>query len=299
MQPDPAVGPRKPVLHEFGVMIARIVEKDMDERQHRIEGFDRLQKPDRRDGVDGFDLDHPGLPGLQIDGAMNVDALTSARLFDRQLFRLGRPAADRPRRMGRMHGVREQNGFVVAQGIQELFMARDESLLLLFVELARNDARLVIRETQTMQQCDQSRAAFVDEAEFLLDPGADMPRRPRQACGDPSLQAVFLRGAQKARAPAHVEAGQAFDPVLFKELAPTADRVVVKQERLGDVPAAPPVIQKHQRVCASRDPTGRRPIARQSNQLVAILFAKEAASNHGSIGIRPATKCKEFPPPLQ
>jgi hypothetical protein len=26
--------------------------------------------------------------------------------------------------MGRMHGVREQNGFVVAQGIQELFMAR-------------------------------------------------------------------------------------------------------------------------------------------------------------------------------
>jgi hypothetical protein len=33
-----------------------------------------------------------------------------------------------------MHGVREQNGFVVAQGIQELFMARDESLLLLFVE---------------------------------------------------------------------------------------------------------------------------------------------------------------------
>ena len=62
MQPDPAIGPREPVLHELGVMIARIVEKDMDERQHRIESFDRFQKSDRRGGVDGFDLDHPGLP---------------------------------------------------------------------------------------------------------------------------------------------------------------------------------------------------------------------------------------------
>ena len=175
MQPDPAIGPRKPVLHELGVMIARIVEKDMDERQHRIEGFDRFQKPDRRGGVDGCDLDHPGLTSRQIDGAMNIDALTSAGLFDRQLVRLGRPAADGPRRMGRMHGVGEQHGFVVGQGIQEL-LARDESLLLLFVELARDNVRLVVLETQAMQQCDQSRAAFVDEAEFLLDPGADLPR---------------------------------------------------------------------------------------------------------------------------
>jgi hypothetical protein len=45
--------------------------------------------------------------------------------------------------MGRMHGV-------VAQGIQELFIAIDESLLLLFVELARNDVRLVILKTKTM-----------------------------------------------------------------------------------------------------------------------------------------------------
>ncbi len=81
--------------------------------------------------------------------------------------------------MGRMHGVREQHGLVVAQGIQQLFVALDESLLLLFVELARDDARLVILEPQTMQQRDQSRAAFVDEAEFLLDPGADLARRAR------------------------------------------------------------------------------------------------------------------------
>jgi hypothetical protein len=29
-------------------------------------------------------------------------------------------------------------------------------------------------ETQAMRQRDQSRAAFMDKAEFLLDPGADL-----------------------------------------------------------------------------------------------------------------------------
>ena len=63
MQLDPAPGSRKPFLHQLGVMIARVVEKDMDERQHRIERRDQFQEPDRRDGVDSYDLDHPGLAG--------------------------------------------------------------------------------------------------------------------------------------------------------------------------------------------------------------------------------------------
>ena len=78
----------------------------MDERQHRIESFNRFQKSDRRAGVDGCGLDHPGLTSCQVEGAMNIDALTSAGLLDRQLVLLWRPAADRPRRMGRVHGVR-------------------------------------------------------------------------------------------------------------------------------------------------------------------------------------------------
>src|ERR1019366_7489823 len=53
------------------------------------------QETDRRSGVDGQDLDHPGLPGLQIDRAVNVDALTPARLSDRELLLFWRPAADR------------------------------------------------------------------------------------------------------------------------------------------------------------------------------------------------------------
>ncbi len=37
-----------------------------------------------------------------------------------------------------------QHGHVIAQGIQQLFVALDESLLLFFVELARDDIGLVI-----------------------------------------------------------------------------------------------------------------------------------------------------------
>src|SRR5665811_116998 len=55
--------------------------------------------------------------------------------------------ADGPRGMGRMHGVRKQHGLVVAQGIQQLFVALNKSLLLFFVELARDDVRLVIFKT--------------------------------------------------------------------------------------------------------------------------------------------------------
>src|SRR5450830_1561987 len=90
-------------------MITRIVQKNMDERQHRIECLDRLQETDGRGGVDSQGLDHPGLAGLQIDRAVNVDALTPARLLDRELLLARRPAAGGPRGMGWMHRIREQH----------------------------------------------------------------------------------------------------------------------------------------------------------------------------------------------
>ncbi len=96
------------------------------------------------------------LPGPQVDRAVNVDALTPTRLLDRKLLLARRPAAGRPRGMGRMHGVRKQHGLVVPWRIQQLFVALNESLLLFFVELARDDIGLVIFEAQAMQQCDQS-----------------------------------------------------------------------------------------------------------------------------------------------
>jgi hypothetical protein len=128
---------------------------------------------------------------------VNVYALSPARLFDHELSPLERPAANS---MGRMHGVGEHH-LVVGQGTHEIFIARDESFLLFFVELARDNVRLVIFKTQPMQQCDQPRTAFVNETELLFNPNADMARRARQRCAGKDLQRAFLRGDQKARAP--------------------------------------------------------------------------------------------------
>src|SRR5450759_436090 len=181
-------------------MIARVVEKDMDEGHQGRERLDRLQETDGRGGVDGQGLDHPSLAGLQIDRAVNVDALTPARLLDRELLLARRPAAGGPRCMGCMYRVRKQHGFVVRQGIQEIIVALNERLLLLFIELARNDTWLVILQPQTMQERDQSRAALINEPEFLLDPGADLARCARQGRGDPGFQLVLLLAAQLASA---------------------------------------------------------------------------------------------------
>ena len=299
MQLDPAPRLSKPFLHELGMMIRRVVEKDMDKREQRIERLDRIQETDRRSGVDGQDLDHPGLPGLQIDRAVNVDALTPARLSDRELLLFWRPAADRLRGMGRMHRVDEQHSFVIRQGIQEIIVALDERLLLLYVELARDDVRLVIFEPQTMQQRDQPRAAFINEAEFRLDPGADLACRTRKRRAYPRLQIVFLLGGQIACAPAHIEAGQAFDPALLEEPAPAAHGVVVEQKRISDLLTAPPGVQKHQGVRTPRHPARRRRIARQGRQRLAIFFAEETRLNHARSRIRLIAKRKKFVPDLQ
>ncbi|MFZ3327981.1 MAG: transposase [Methylocella sp.] len=60
MQLDSAAGPGEPFPRELGMMIARVVEKDMDEHEHRIERLDRFQELYRRGSVNGQGLDHLG-----------------------------------------------------------------------------------------------------------------------------------------------------------------------------------------------------------------------------------------------
>ena len=83
-----------------------------------------------------------------------------------------------------MDRISEQHDLVIAQGIQSLVVVLDERLLLVFIELAGDDIGLVIFEIEAVQQRDQPRAAFVNEAEFLLYEGADLPRRARQRGAD-------------------------------------------------------------------------------------------------------------------
>jgi hypothetical protein len=77
-QRDPAARLSQPIPHVSRMMIAWIIQKNMDERQHRIERRDRFQKLDRRGDVNGQGLDHlggaivvsdrGGLAGFEIEG---------------------------------------------------------------------------------------------------------------------------------------------------------------------------------------------------------------------------------------
>src|SRR5208283_4083112 len=148
---------------------------------------------------------------------------------------------------------------------------------------------------QAMQKRDQPGAAVVDEAEFLLDPGAHLARRTRQGRLDPRLQGLGLLQAQLAGTAAHVEAGQAVEPALFEQLVPAADRVVIEQQNPGHLLAAHAIVQQHQSVGAPRHPTGRQAIASQRDQRPPILFLQKAATNHAPIRIRTPSKSKLFP----
>jgi hypothetical protein len=137
VQLDAAAWLGQPLLHQFGVMILRIVEKDVDHRQQRIRCFERFQQTDRRSGVDGFGLDHARLSGFQINRAVNIEPFAAAGLLDRQLVVLGCPAADGAGSVGRMHRVPEQRGLVRSKRIQQIFVSGDERLLLFDVELGK------------------------------------------------------------------------------------------------------------------------------------------------------------------
>src|SRR5580658_9449058 len=182
--------------------------------------------------------------------------------------------------MGRMDRISEQHDLVIAQGIQNLVVVLDERLLLVFIELAGDDIGLVIFEIEAVQQRDQSRAAFVNEAEFLRDKGADRARRAWQRGADKGFQRLFLRGIQETRAAAHVKTGEPLDAALLKQLVPATDRVVVQQKRCRDFLTAPPVVQQHQSVRPPRQARRRRAIARQRDQMPTILRAEKAAANH-------------------
>jgi hypothetical protein len=75
MEPDPPARPGQPLLNRPRVMVADVVEKHMDDPHRWIQGLDCDQEGDCAQGVDRHHLDHAGLAGLQIDGAVNVQAI--------------------------------------------------------------------------------------------------------------------------------------------------------------------------------------------------------------------------------
>ena len=105
----------------------------------------------------------------------------------RGIFRC--PAANRPHRMGRMHRVSKDHRFIGLKLVQQIFIRRDKRRLLLRVELARHRFRLAMLHAKAVQQRDQAGPTLIRDAAFLLDPGADLARRPWQCLAESILSA--------------------------------------------------------------------------------------------------------------
>jgi hypothetical protein len=168
--------------------------------------------------------------------------------------------AQQPARAGWMRGVRDHHGRVGGQGIQQFFASGDEGFRLCFVEPAGNDFRLVIFETQTMQQRNQSRPQNF----FALKAPAWRVVRgnvaPTQAFGCPDGKCCPLgqtSPVHRSRLPRIAGA------------SPGSCRV--NKENLGDLLAAPAIVQENERIGPSRQPMCRRAVPRQSDQVGAVF----------------------------
>ncbi len=82
VQPDPASRLPQPLTHQNRVVVGGVVKKDVDPFLSRIGGFDGDQQCDQAHRVNLRGLQHLRLPGLQIDRAMDVQALAPGGLLD-------------------------------------------------------------------------------------------------------------------------------------------------------------------------------------------------------------------------
>src|SRR5258708_39083536 len=116
---------------------------------------------------------------------MDVQALAPGGLLDPNGHVLRRPTSCRPRLMRGMYRINEHDRFIGFEAVQKLLVARDESLLLRFVKLARHALRLVIDKTKPMQQSDQPRGA---KTKLIIFPNPG-PHRLRAPGPPPPTQA--------------------------------------------------------------------------------------------------------------
>src|SRR5271165_669029 len=281
MQPDPAFRPRQPRLDELRVMVAGIVQEDVELpliRKHRL---DRHQQHDRACSVHRQHVLHDGLAGLEVDRAVDVQSVPAASLLHRDGDVFWRPAANRPHRAGRMHRVREDDSFIVEHPVHQSVVFLDEGRLLRRIQLARDRFGLAVFHLQAMQQRDQPGPGLVFNAVFTRNPCAHFAGGAGQGCGDPDFQLVLSRGCQPAGAALMAEVRQAFDAVFLIVPAPRPDRVVVNEQNPGGGLAGHAVIQKQNRVGPARQTVRSRPVTGQLDQVFTRFGVEEAGADHG------------------
>src|ERR1700674_4388029 len=217
------------------------------------------------------------VPGLQIDRAMDVQALASGGLLDPDGHVLRRPASRRPRLMRGMHGIDKYDGFIGFEAVEKLIVAGDERLLPRFVELARHPHRLVIDDPKPVQQCDQPGVA-VTELIILPQPGPDRIRTARHPCGDKGLQSRLLLVCQLARTAFMAELAQARQTLPLINPKPRAHGVIVQQKRPRNLVAIPAIIQKNDFGEA---------ISRDRRQGASFCCGQKSRANHNRTRIQP------------
>lgn len=77
-QLDPALRPVQPSLHQPRMMATGIVHEQVDQPLVWIHRLDRDQQHDGVGRIHRCRLQHAGLTGLQVNGAVNLQALTAA-----------------------------------------------------------------------------------------------------------------------------------------------------------------------------------------------------------------------------
>ena len=237
--------------------------------EHRL---DRHQQHDRAHGVHRQHVAHGGLAGLEVDRAVNVQAvLTTAlaplppALSSVPNSRPGAPA------WGRMHRITgNDHHFIGGKLVQQAFILLDEIAACFTGSNLREIAVGFVRYSDAPAD-----AAGGDLARSGLDSQCRTPARDPSADLCVSSTAASLRRSRlssRSRSAAGnlahalfvVEDGQTLDPIfLVAPGTPVPDRVVVHEQHLGNRLAAHAVIQQHQSIGAARQ-LDVRPTRRES-----------------------------------
>src|SRR5262245_23390301 len=222
---------------------------------------------------------------------MDVQALAPGGLLDPNGHVLRRPTSCRPRLMRGMYRINEHDRFIGFEAVQKLLVARDESPLLRFVELARHTLRLVIDKTKPMQQCDQPRVAIA-KLIILPKPGPNRIRAAGQPHRDKGFQSRLLLVRQLARTAFMAEIPQSRHALSLIDPEPLAHRVVVQQKRRPDLLAVPAVVQKNNRVRPPRHPVLHKAIPRDRYQCASFRCGQKSRANHQPHPNPPGPQCQ-------
>src|SRR5271165_503880 len=93
MQDDAPPRLLHPILDDFGVVVAGVVEEDVDAAHRRIGALQRFKQSDRARRVDGLNIHDAGLSGLQVDGAVQVQPVAPGRRGKRAALSARQPAS--------------------------------------------------------------------------------------------------------------------------------------------------------------------------------------------------------------